>query len=79
MKAKSEVNINELKHIARNIRCNVVRSLASAGSGHTGGSLGLADVFSVLYFHVMRHRSNEPEWPDRDRFVLSIGHVAPVL
>jgi transketolase len=79
MKAEPEVDIIKLKRIAREIRCSVVRSLASAGSGHTGGSLGLADVFSVLYFHVIRHRPNEPEWMDRDRFVLSIGHVAPVL
>ncbi len=50
-----------------------------AGSGHLGGSLGLADVFSILYFNVLNHKPAEPNWPGRDRLVLSIGHVAPVL
>jgi transketolase len=57
----------------------VVSSIAAAGSGHTGGSLGLADVFATLYFHEMQHRPVEPEWEGRDRMILSIGHVAPVL
>lgn len=68
-----------LKTMARDIRCDIIRSLAAARSGHTGGSLGLADVFTVLYFHVLKHRPAEPNWPGRDRLVLSIGHVAPVL
>jgi transketolase len=78
-KSPKSFDIDELKNIAREIRCNVVRSIAVAGSGHTGGSLGLADVFTVLYFHVMNHRPQEPLWKNRDRLVLSIGHVAPVL
>ena len=53
--------------------------MTEAGSGHTGGSLGLVDVFTVLYFSVLRHNSNDPLWEDRDRLILSIGHVAPVL
>ncbi|MBU0765022.1 MAG: transketolase [Bacteroidetes bacterium] len=65
--------------LAKNIRIDVVRSVTEAGSGHTGGSLGLADVFTVLFFNVLNHRPSEPDWPDRDRLVLSIGHVAPVL
>lgn len=73
------MTIDELKMQAREIRCDIIRALAAAGSGHTGGSLGLADVFTVLYFKVMNHRPAEPQWEDRDRLVLSIGHVAPVL
>lgn len=69
----------ELRALALEIRRDVIRSLAAAGSGHTGGSLGLADVISVLLFQVMRHRPAEPLWEERDRLVLSIGHVAPVL
>lgn len=69
----------ELKAIAGQIRINIVRSLASAGSGHLGASLGLADIFSALYFRVLRHKPEEPLWSDRDRLILSIGHVAPVL
>ena len=68
-----------LKEHARNIRVHVIRALTSAGSGHLGGSLGLADVFSVLYFKAMRHDPNNPGWEERDRLILSIGHVAPVL
>ena len=67
-----------LKEKAKEIRIDVVRSLEAAGSGHIGGSLGSADVFSVLYFHAMNHRPQEPQWEERDRLVLSIGHVAPV-
>ena len=71
--------VYELGQIALSIRQDVLKSLAAAGSGHTGGSLGLADVFTVLYFNRMNHQPENPGWPDRDRLVLSIGHVAPVL
>ena len=71
--------IEELTFISRQIRIDVVKSLAEAGSGHLGASLGLADVFTVLYFSVLNHRPDKPLWEDRDRLILSIGHVAPVL
>ncbi|MGE4542417.1 MAG: transketolase [Bacteroidales bacterium] len=61
------------------IRKLILESLSEAGSGHTGGSLGLADVFAVLYHKVLRHNPLIPAWNERDRLVLSIGHVAPVL
>ena len=70
---------NELREVARTIRTDIVRSLESAGSGHAGGSLGLADVFTVLYFKILNHKPENPLWDGRDRVVLSIGHVAPVL
>ncbi len=69
----------ELLQTSRSIREWVIRSLAAAGSGHLGGSLGLADVFTFLYFSEMKHKPEEPQWEDRDILVLSIGHVAPVL
>lgn len=69
----------ELKEKAREIRISVINSLAVAGSGHLGGSLGLADVFTVLYFHELNHNPQKPRWAERDRLVLSIGHVAPVF
>ncbi len=72
-------DVNILKKIALRIRKDIILSLAEAGSGHLGGSLGLADVFTVLYFNVMKHNSKLPNWIERDRLVLSIGHVAPVL
>ena len=68
-----------LRHIAATIRKSVVTSLAEAGSGHLGGSLGLADIFTVLYFSKLNHHPDDPAWPGRDRLILSIGHVAPVL
>ncbi len=72
-------SVEQLEHIAFEIRKNVILALSEAGSGHLGGSLGLADIFSVLYFNVLNHKPNEPEWEYRDRLILSIGHVAPVL
>lgn len=71
--------IKHLNHQALLIRRSVLQSIAAAGSGHTGGSLGLADIFATLYFNIMNHRPANPQWVDRDRLILSIGHVAPVL
>jgi transketolase len=71
--------IEELKLIAKTIRKDILTSIAEAGSGHTGGSLGLADVFTALYFNILNHKPENPEWINRDRLILSIGHVAPVL
>lgn len=61
------------------IRRDIILSLAEAGSGHLGGSLGLADIFTILYFHVLKHDPENPGWEERDRLILSIGHVSPVL
>lgn len=69
----------DLKHTAKHIRSLILKSLVEAGSGHTGGSLDLADVFTVLYFNHLKHNPKNPNWEERDRVVLSIGHVAPVL
>lgn len=64
---------------AKHIRELILKALAEAGSGHTGGSLDLVDIFTVLYFDHLRHRPEEPLWEGRDKVVLSIGHTAPVL
>ncbi len=71
--------VNRLEKIAYQIRKDILISLHEAGSGHLGASLGLSDVFTVLYFHYLRHNPKNPGWPERDRLVVSIGHVAPVL
>ncbi|MBI4218125.1 MAG: transketolase [Elusimicrobia bacterium] len=68
-----------LKEIAKELRVWIVRMLAEAGSGHPGGSLSAIDILTVLYFHTMRHRPQEPQWPLRDRFILSKGHGVPAL
>lgn len=64
---------------AINIRESILKMLAKAGSGHTGGSMDLADIFSVLYFEILQYKTENPDWDDRDRVILSIGHTAPVL
>lgn len=71
-------DVEKLESLATTIRKHVIMSLAKAGSGHLGGSLGLADVMTVLYFNVMNHDPQKPNAPERDRLVLSVGHVAPV-
>lgn len=64
---------------AARMRLDIVEMIAEAGSGHPGGSLSAADIVATLYFGVMRHDPARPDWPERDRFVLSKGHAAPVL
>jgi transketolase len=68
-----------LEEKAKHIRQLILTALAKAGSGHTGGSLDLVDIFTVLYFNHLRHDPQHPDWEDRDKVVLSIGHTAPVL
>jgi transketolase len=73
------VSTEKLQRIAFEIRKNIILSLSASGSGHLGGSLGLADVFTALYFNVLNHKPKDPDWEHRDRLILSAGHVAPVL
>ncbi|NLI91071.1 MAG: transketolase [Peptococcaceae bacterium] len=68
-----------IEEMARKIRIDIIQMLAAAKSGHPGGSLSAADILAVLYFKEMRVDPENPHWPDRDRFVLSKGHAAPVL
>lgn len=70
---------DELRDTARSLRIEILRMLTHAGSGHTGGSLSAADIVTALYFHIMRHDPRNPQWTERDRFILSKGHAAPVL
>jgi len=74
-----KANIAELKDTANIIRQDIIRMLSSAGSGHTGGSLGMADIFTVLYFKILNHTPEQPNNKYRDRLVLSNGHICPVL
>jgi transketolase len=75
----TDADIAGLSARAQQIRRHVIEMLAAAGSGHPGGSLSAADLMSCLYFGVMRHRPEDPQWPDRDRFLLSKGHACPAL
>lgn len=74
-----ERDVTFLKKQAKLVRIEILKMLALAGSGHTGGSLSAADIVTALYFSKMRHRPNEPGWKERDRFILSKGHAAPLL
>ena len=74
----TDKEIAELESKAEQIREIIVNMLVSAGSGHTAGPLGMSDIFSALYFHVLNHNPKEPDWEGRDRLVLSNGHIVPV-
>ena len=63
---------------AKEIRTEVIKMLVEAGSGHSAGPLGMADIFSAFYFHILNHDPKKPEWDDRDRLILSNGHICPV-
>ena len=71
--------IKELEFKANEIRKSIIESLLEAGSGHTAGSLGMVDVLTLLYFHTLKHDPKDPNWEDRDRLVLSNGHICPAL
>jgi transketolase len=79
MKYLADTAVQQLEHTANEIRQSIIEMLIEAGSGHTAGSLGMADIFTLLYFEVMRHDPKNPNWEDRDRLVLSNGHICPVL
>lgn len=74
-----QINITELEYKANDIRQDIIDMLVQAGSGHSAGPLDLAEVFTALYFNVMKHDPTQPKWEARDRLVLSCGHVCPVL
>ncbi len=75
----TEEKLNKLKVKANDIRLSIIEMLLEAGSGHTAGPLDMADIFTVLFFHTLRHNPKKPEWSERDRFVLSNGHICPLL
>ena len=75
----TDKKILELEKKANDIRKSIIEMLVEAGSGHTAGPLGMADVFTLFYFHILKHDAKNPSWEDRDRFVLSNGHICPVL
>ncbi len=76
---KKVTDVNKLKLIANTLRQDIIRMLVKAESGHSAGSLGMADVFTALYFNAMNHNPKNPDWKDRDRFILSNGHICPIL
>ncbi len=75
----TEEKILDLEKKANDIRVSIIEMLVEAGSGHSAGPLGMADIFTLFYFHVLQHDPKNPEMPERDRLVLSNGHICPVL
>jgi transketolase len=69
----------EMEAIAKRLRRHIITMTGKAGSGHPGGSLSAVEILTALYFKVLRHKPSDPQWPDRDRFILSKGHAAPLL
>lgn len=67
-----------LKQKANEVRADIIRMLVKAGSGHSAGPLGMADIFVALYFNILNHDPKKPDWPERDRLFLSNGHICPV-
>jgi transketolase len=67
-----------LEEKANEIRQLIIDMLVNAGSGHSAGPLGMADIFSAFYFHILKHDPKNPDWPHRDRLILSNGHICPV-
>jgi len=70
--------IQDLQEKANDIRQDIITMLVEAKSGHSAGPLGMADIFTALYFAVMKHDPEKPKWPERDRLILSNGHIVPV-
>lgn len=76
--ALTDEQIKKLESHAEAIRETIIQMLVAAGSGHTAGPLGMADLFAALYFHILKHDPHRPWWEERDRLVLSNGHTTPV-
>ncbi len=75
----TDEQVKFLEDKAREIRISIIEMLAEAKSGHTGGPLGMADIFAALYFQILKHNPKKPDWAGRDRLILSNGHICPVL
>ena len=73
------LSVKAMKAIAKKLRRHIISMIGRAGSGHPGGSLSAVEIVTALYFKVLRHKPQDPRWVDRDRFILSKGHAAPVL
>ena len=78
-RAAGTKSLKEMKDIAKRLRRHIITMIGKAGSGHPGGSLSAVEIVTALYFRVLRHKPQDPCWSDRDRFILSKGHAAPLL
>jgi transketolase len=74
----TQLTIPQLEKMANQLRIDIINMLEAAGSGHSAGPLDLAEIFTALYFHILKHDPKNPDWPERDILVLSNGHTVPV-
>lgn len=74
----TDLEVKDLELKANLIRISLVDMLEDAGSGHTAGPLGMADIFTALYFNILNHNPEQPDWEERDRLILSNGHIVPI-
>ncbi len=79
MENLTEQKLLFLETVANQVREDIVKMLVEAGSGHSAGSLGMTDILTAFYFHILNHDPKNPNWPERDRLVLSNGHICPAL
>lgn len=73
------LSVTEMEAMAKKLRRHIITMTGKAGSGHPGGSLSAVEIVTALYFGLLRHKPSDPQWTDRDRFILSKGHAAPLL
>ena len=78
MDALHEKKLKQLEEKAAELRHDAVEMVITAGSGHIAGPLGMADIFAALYFHILRHNHKRPQWTERDRLIVSNGHICPI-
>ncbi len=78
MEHLTQKKLKHLELVANRLRQDVIEMVSRAGSGHIAGPLDMADIFAAMYFHIMNHDPKRPDWPERDRLVLSNGHICPV-
>src|SRR3984957_9599835 len=78
MEHLTDKKLKDLEFMANTLRADVIKMVSGAGSGHIAGPLDMAEIFTAFYFHILNHDPRKPNWPDRDRLVLSNGHICPI-
>ncbi len=74
----TDEEVQKLEKTANQTRQDLIEMLVASGSGHSAGPLGMADIFTAFYHHVLKHDPQKPDWPERDRLILSNGHIVPI-